>query len=219
MLPRVSIIILNYNGWKDTIECLESLYKITYPNYDVIVVDNGSNDDSVRKIKEYAKGKIKIDSKFFKYDPRNKPVKVFEIYENEAKQGKFSKTRYERLSPNRRMILIKNENNYGFTGGNNIGINFASKAFYPEYVLLLNNDTVATKSLVETLVSEAKREHYMITQPKIIHYDDLTLSNAGGTLTYSVGLSREGVVRKNYLSMILITSKTSSFTLAALVCS
>jgi hypothetical protein len=34
--PRVSIIILNWNGWKDTIEFLESLYQITYSNYHVI---------------------------------------------------------------------------------------------------------------------------------------------------------------------------------------
>ena len=47
--PKVSIIILNWNGLKDTIDCLESLKKITYPNYEVIVVDNGSkgNDADV----------------------------------------------------------------------------------------------------------------------------------------------------------------------------
>lgn len=60
MYPRVSIIILNWNGWRDTIECLESLYRIDYPNYDVIVVDNGSHDDSIQKIKEYAGGRLKL---------------------------------------------------------------------------------------------------------------------------------------------------------------
>jgi len=50
--PKVSIIILNWNGWEDTIECLESLYKITYPNYEVIVVDNGSTNDSLKQIKK-----------------------------------------------------------------------------------------------------------------------------------------------------------------------
>ena len=40
--PKVSLITLNYNGLKDTIECLESLKKINYPDYEVIVVDNGS---------------------------------------------------------------------------------------------------------------------------------------------------------------------------------
>ena len=55
--PKVSIVVLNWNGWKDTIECLESLYRIRYPNYDVIVIDNGSRDESIEKIKNYCKGK------------------------------------------------------------------------------------------------------------------------------------------------------------------
>ena len=62
---KVSIIILNWNNWKDTIECLESLYKIIYPNYDVILVDNGSEDKSIERIKEYCNGKIKVESDFF----------------------------------------------------------------------------------------------------------------------------------------------------------
>ena len=49
-LSKVAIIILNWNGWKDTIECLESVFKIDYPNYQVIVVDNGSTDESLEKI-------------------------------------------------------------------------------------------------------------------------------------------------------------------------
>ncbi|MBU3964767.1 glycosyltransferase family 2 protein [Patescibacteria group bacterium] len=49
--PKVSIIILNWNGWQDTLECLDSLAKIDYPNYEIIVVDNGSTDESAEKIK------------------------------------------------------------------------------------------------------------------------------------------------------------------------
>ncbi len=40
--PRVSIIILNWNGLEDTVECLQFLHKIDYENYNVTVVDNGS---------------------------------------------------------------------------------------------------------------------------------------------------------------------------------
>ncbi|NMC61155.1 MAG: glycosyltransferase, partial [Candidatus Methanofastidiosa archaeon] len=43
MQPEVSIIVLNWNNWKDTIECLESLYRISYTNYNIILVDNGSD--------------------------------------------------------------------------------------------------------------------------------------------------------------------------------
>ena len=43
-MPKVFIIILNFNGWVDTRECLASLAKIDYPNFEVILIDNGSKD-------------------------------------------------------------------------------------------------------------------------------------------------------------------------------
>ena len=46
--PKVSVIIVNWNNFNDTAECLESLRKATYPNLDVIVVDNASAGDDVR---------------------------------------------------------------------------------------------------------------------------------------------------------------------------
>jgi len=49
--PKVAIIVLNWNGWRDTIECLGSLQRTTYPNYQIIVVDNGSTDGSVAYIR------------------------------------------------------------------------------------------------------------------------------------------------------------------------
>ena len=76
--PKVSVIILNWNGWEDTIECIESLYQIDYPNYDIILVDNDSKDDSVQKIRNYCEGNIKPKSPFFKYKSDNKPVQIFE---------------------------------------------------------------------------------------------------------------------------------------------
>jgi GT2 family glycosyltransferase len=50
--PKVSIIILNWNGYEDTIECLESLRKISYPNYEIIIVDNASSGDDVHILRE-----------------------------------------------------------------------------------------------------------------------------------------------------------------------
>jgi GT2 family glycosyltransferase len=47
MLRSVAIVILNWNGLSDTVECLESLKEITYPDYKTIIVDNGSTDRSV----------------------------------------------------------------------------------------------------------------------------------------------------------------------------
>ena len=53
--PKVSIIVLNWNGLEDTIECLESLKRITYPNYKVIVVDNGSTDGTLAHLRKLLK--------------------------------------------------------------------------------------------------------------------------------------------------------------------
>ena len=48
--PSINIIILNWNGIEDTIECLDSIGKLTYPNVQAIVVDNGSKDDQAKEI-------------------------------------------------------------------------------------------------------------------------------------------------------------------------
>ena len=120
--PRVAIIILNWNGWSDTIECIESVYQITYPNYQVIIVDNNSSDNSIKKIKEYAKGELNVESKFFNYTPHNKPIEIAQYDED--------------LINDKQLILIKNRNNYGFAEGNNIGTIFAIKNIKPDYILL-----------------------------------------------------------------------------------
>lgn len=61
--PKVSIILVNYNGFRDTIECLQSLREITYPNHEVIVVDNASTNESVKEIGDFIReGEILIPS-------------------------------------------------------------------------------------------------------------------------------------------------------------
>lgn len=47
--PLVSIVVLNWNGLEDTKECIAAIRKLEYPNYELVVVDNGSRTDS----KEY----------------------------------------------------------------------------------------------------------------------------------------------------------------------
>jgi GT2 family glycosyltransferase len=118
--PSVSIIILNWNGWSDTVECLESIYHINYSNYQVIVVDNNSSDDSIQKINDYARGKLEVKSNFFKYDPIDKPIEILNNKWEYSEIAKFS-------NHNKQLIIIENKKNYGFAEGNNIGIEFALK--------------------------------------------------------------------------------------------
>ena len=58
-MKKVIIIVVNYNGFSDTVECVESLKKINYTNFEheIIVVDNGSINDF-----EKLKNKLEVDN-------------------------------------------------------------------------------------------------------------------------------------------------------------
>lgn len=58
--PKVCVITVNWNNFSDSAECLESLMKVTYPNFEVIVVDNGSAGDDVRLLRERFKDTIRL---------------------------------------------------------------------------------------------------------------------------------------------------------------
>lgn len=60
-LPRVGIVILNWNNYRATSRCLTSLQGINYANYTVYLVDNGSTDGSREKlIREFSRGNIEF---------------------------------------------------------------------------------------------------------------------------------------------------------------
>lgn len=52
---RVLFVVLNYKGWEDTINCVESILKQTYTNYRVMVIENGSGDESPEKLRHLSK--------------------------------------------------------------------------------------------------------------------------------------------------------------------
>lgn len=54
--PLVFIVILNWNGWQDTIECVESCRELSYPHFRILIVDNGSSDGSDAILRERLPG-------------------------------------------------------------------------------------------------------------------------------------------------------------------
>ena len=61
--PKVSIIILNYNSGNFLLDCINSIQNCNYTNYEIILVDNGSNDNSHTKCKEKFSGVKLIENK------------------------------------------------------------------------------------------------------------------------------------------------------------
>uniref|UniRef100_UPI00260C60D3 glycosyltransferase family 2 protein n=1 Tax=Blautia sp. TaxID=1955243 RepID=UPI00260C60D3 len=52
MQKKIGIILVNYNGYEDTIECVKSIKKSTYRNYKIIIVDNASPDESGNRLND-----------------------------------------------------------------------------------------------------------------------------------------------------------------------
>lgn len=191
--PKTSIVILCYGGWRDTIECLESLLKIDYPDYEIILVDNSSPDDSIQKIREYCRGGIEVSTKMVTFDARNKPITLIEYTMDELEKGSTDKeAKFNSSASNRRIKLIKNLENSGFAEGNNVGIRHALKSSSPEYVLLLNNDVTVDHEFLSHLISIAEGDETIgIAGPKIYFYDrngrqDI-LHSIGGVIDYDKG--------------------------------
>lgn len=52
---KIAVVILNFNGWRDTVKCLKSFRKSTYEKYQIILIDNGSKDESVKELEKVIK--------------------------------------------------------------------------------------------------------------------------------------------------------------------
>ncbi|MCC7550719.1 MAG: glycosyltransferase, partial [Methanobacterium sp.] len=123
--PVISIIILNWNNWKDTLECLNSIFQMNYPLTNIILVDNNSTDGSIKQIKDFTRH-IPLETVELSEDEINKS--------NSEKTGIFKKEIHQKFKNDihQKFILIKNNENRGFAGGNNVGINFALEYLDPD---------------------------------------------------------------------------------------
>ena len=61
--PRVEIVLLNWNGYEDTVECVESLKKITYKNWGMIIVDNASSGIDTKMLIQVRNAHLIINDK------------------------------------------------------------------------------------------------------------------------------------------------------------
>jgi GT2 family glycosyltransferase len=135
-VKKVTIILLNWNGWQDTVECLDSLLLLEYPSSRIVVCDNGSSDDSTHKIKSWA-------------ESRN--VTYAEYQRVEAEAGGAPAADPE-------LTLIRNEENLGFAGGTNVGLRYVMARGDADYCWLLNNDTIVEPDALIHLVARMQHQ-------------------------------------------------------------
>lgn len=131
------VIIVNWNGWKDTIECLESVLRLKHDSFRIIVCDNGSTDGSLDKIRAWAQGELLAEAANPELSrlispPVKKPIAYSEFSREEAES--------QQCSYDSQFVVIRVGADLGYAGGNNVGLRYALGDPECEYFWILNND-------------------------------------------------------------------------------
>lgn len=190
-MPKVYVILVNWNGWRDTIECLESLFRLDYPDFTIIVCDNASSDESLANIKDWARGTTPAEClnhqlRHLVDPPIPKPVEWAELRPAEIASGE---------GPDPRLILIQTGANLGFAGGNNAGLSYALSRSDFSYAWLLNNDTVVEPDSLTALVARASASDRIgMCGSKTLRYDDPSSVQAFGGFSFNRWFARGGAV-------------------------
>jgi len=183
--PKVYIIILNYNNWGDTIECLETVLRNDYPNYQVIVADNNSPNNSLKYIKNWVDGKqeiltpkpshplyhlshplVKKQIPYIEYNRDEaekggnfeRENKLMNEWRNERTHSHIETSIYSPISPstNYPLIFIQTGENLGFAGGDNVALRMILNRNEKCFVWLLNPDMVIEKDSLMVLIESMK---------------------------------------------------------------
>jgi len=148
----VGAVVVNWNGWRDTVICLESLLALGGTPMRVIVCDNASSDDSVTELERWLRAHL----------AHWRPA--------EGEPG------FEDRRPGagvRSVHLVRLPRNVGYAGGINAGIQWARARWALGGFWLLNNDVQALPGALDALVAaQASVPHAGVCGSVLLDWDD-----------------------------------------------
>lgn len=163
---KVYIILLNYNNSTDTIECLESLFKLSYDNFQIIVIDNSDTLLHINILEKWAFGEItNINTQF--------PDIVFPLVQKPVDYIKTDENTFANKSFSNKLVLVKADENRGFSAGNNIALrNTVKFGQSDDFVWILNNDTIVTTNALTKYINffNWSNKKLGIVGAKLLHY-------------------------------------------------
>jgi GT2 family glycosyltransferase len=167
----IPVVILNWNGEDDTIECLKSIRKSVPAGFVPVLIDNGSKHENVERLKQECRQTFK----------KILFLRGSEILASEGLPGAELREQQGEDS----MVFVENGENKGFAGGSNVGVRFAER-IGAEWAMLLNNDTVVSpETFVELRRFLRTHPSFAAVTAQIRHYKPNTrIQNCGGDLTY-----------------------------------
>lgn len=181
MNKNTYVLLLNWNGWSDTVACLESLFKLTTKSVTIVVCDNASSDDSLDNIKLWLNGDLSApvpsnQLKSLVTPPVDKPIDWVEFDRESAEKGGVAS----------KVVLIQTGANLGFAGGNNVGLRYIMARGDADYIWLLNNDTVVEPSALDELLEVARADSDIgIVGSSLCYFSNPDFLQARGGATFS----------------------------------
>jgi hypothetical protein len=167
---RVAVVIVNWEGWQDTVVCLQSLDELTVRPTDVVVVDNGSSDASAERLvgwlREQGKDVLDRDGYDQKKGGGARPMRLQLISgPGEVRQSSVLGERdssgdppTERGSDTTAYAVLRLHTNCGFAVANNAGIRYLEASGRNiDYYWFLNNDTRVDKNALTYLLDRSGR--------------------------------------------------------------
>jgi len=149
---KIYIVLINYKGHEDTIECIESILKSKFQNFQIIVIDNSPDYVSLEELHKWAEGNgtVKTDYSEFLYPVSTKPLDYIIVNQENLYNNSYKE----------KIIIVKASQNLGFAAGNNIGIRYALKCNDFNYIWLLNNDTIIFEDTINKMLEPIKQPEY-----------------------------------------------------------
>jgi GT2 family glycosyltransferase len=198
MENKVYIVLLNYNGFLDTMECLESVLKLSYKNFQIIVVDNSETQTCFENLTNWALGNFTVKETAFEnliFPLEQKPIDFCAISENELLEKEL----------NHKIVFVKANHNKGFAAGNNIALRYVLQfGSQDSYIWLLNNDTVVDKEALTAIVFQmvqCQEKKCIYGTPLLEYYNPTKIQSIGGIYNKKTGLSShfgEGNTKEDY---------------------
>ncbi|HWG91066.1 MAG TPA: glycosyltransferase [Candidatus Thermoplasmatota archaeon] len=144
--PSVAVTVLNWNAWSEVLTCAESVLASTYPSRQLILVDNGSTDESPDRLKAWAAHR-------------------FVMWEQD--EGEFAGARFlvwkrpprgaTDLPGLETVALLFSKENTGYTGGVNLGIKWGLERDVPvEFICWAGADVRFLPTTLSSLVDAAR---------------------------------------------------------------
>jgi len=201
-MPKVYVLLVNWNGVVDSIECLSSIIRSSYMNYEIILVDNNSSDHSLEIIEEWASNNLNYLMnngvnllELPEYNHSNN-ISCYLYSSDQVKLGfesnnlpnTSSNNKSRKLDKNIKLHLIASNENKGFGAGNNLGLKLIQLIGEEGYIWLLNNDTIIMPPSMGQMVSCAKKTSGLVGG--IIYYyhnRDMIQTYGGGYFSRHTG--------------------------------